>query len=206
MTVVARKTVVSLWTLVNTTILVQAVGIGMSFVFAQAPGAFDYFWLVPIALTFPIGPISVCIGLLERRKEGVTMFFDRDGICWECSGALAFFWLPVKRHYYRIKWGEILGAKLVHGSFGNGEGSYTGPVVLIGVGRCESMTPAELKSSQEFVLTNLGRPPWERTLAITNYEQKLWNPEEIVAQIEQTLGDKTVREQWGDPPSWMLLA
>lgn len=124
------------------------------------------------------------------------MFFDRDRIYWDWV-TTCYFWLPFEKHFYRLKWDEVLGAKLL---LDRKIGEHVGPILLIGVTRCESVTPAELKKWQEFVVTHVEQPPWESTLPIVIDRSWLWNAEEVVAQIEETLSDKSLREQWGDPP------
>lgn len=123
------------------------------------------------------------------------MFFDREGIYWDWA-TTHYCWLPFEKHFRRIKWDEILGVKLLDRKLGE----HDGPILLIGVSQCESISPAELKRWQEPILVWLGRPPWKSTVPIFGNNTWIWNAEEVVAQIEETLGDNSLRENWGDPP------
>jgi hypothetical protein len=202
MIIVARKYVASKSTLFITATLCEAFAVAFLIAFVRNTPALEFFWFIPFAvcILFLVGPFMVWIGLSEHRKDGVAMFFDRDGVWWERSGAFFFFWQSARAHYRHLKWDDILGAKVVQGT----HGEYTGHFVIIGVSQCEWLTAEQLKWRQEFVLVNLGRPPWDRTLPILNQGDWLWKPQEVVAKIEQTLSDKNAREQWGEPPQWQL--
>lgn len=200
MTIVARKFVSSKSTVWITATLCELVTIAFLVGMVRNTPVLEFFWFMPFAavIMFLVGPLVVWVGLSELRKNGVVMFFDRNGISWEWSGAFFLFWRPAKSHFHRIKWDEILGAKLGYRTIEE----HRVPILLLGITGCESITPTELASRHEWVLKTQERPLWDRTLPIENQGEWLWNPQEVVAQIEQTLGDKSLREQWGEPPQF----
>jgi hypothetical protein len=196
-TIVARKTPFSQWIWLVVAILVESVSL-FAFVWCLAmtpPGSPSYFWLPPAACVFLLGPLQFCLYLSDLRKRGIAMYLDREGISWDL-GSTPHFWLPFEKHFRRVKWDEILGVKILHDKW---VGGHEGPVILIGVNQCESVTSAHFKAWYETLLTTVGRPPWKNTIPVYREEIWLWDAKQVVAQIEQTLGDKNLREQWGDP-------
>ena len=127
------------------------------------------------------GLVFIVAGVKGWRPNGIGLILDRQGLWWKC-GRLRL-----------LRWEDIAGVKLV-GWTSEGE-ELQGLLVGLKDEATGPIDPPETAFFSDQLKKEVGPLPWQKVIMLHD-EKWQWNPMDILSQLQGSIADPTVREQW----------
>lgn len=177
MTIIARQRISG---------LLEPVGVGLACfcvagLFPLAIRPFSW-WVPLLSGWFCLGGVVITVaGWMKWRPRGIGLTLDRQGLWWK-FGRLRL-----------LRWDDIAGVRPVQWTDEGVEEH--GLLVGLKERAQDPLAPSEMKWLSDELKKKWGSLPWPKVV-ILHDEKWQWNPTEVLAAIEASLADPTVRERW----------
>jgi hypothetical protein len=138
-------------------------------------------WILLLSAWFAAGgTVFIVAGVRGWRPEGIGLVLSKRGLWWRYG----------KLHF--IRWEYVLGTKAVRWTDeGNAQEG-----LLVGVTHDAPLDPRVLSLLSNLFKKQFGPLPWKNVILLHDPKWQ-WNPKEVQSQIEASVADLSIRDQWG---------
>ncbi|MHB0958275.1 MAG: hypothetical protein ACYC0X_12415 [Pirellulaceae bacterium] len=145
-------------------------------------------WILLLSVWFCLGGVLFAFaGWRSWQPQGIGLMLDKHGLWWKYDFTFAWW----RHELLLVRWDQIIGVQLVQW-IEQGDEEYG---LVVGLRDNGPLGLAETALIAEDVRKRFAFVPWDRTILLHD-ENWMWEPQSVMAYIQQALSDPTIWESW----------